>query len=304
MRNLIIIPIVQFSSFVGTHYLDHGGAAQYAENQLRQIFANLTANVYCNPHTSRNTEDLVDQVRYKILECFHTTTDEYSVIFTSGATAALKLLGENFNFGVENNGDFMYLRDNHTSVLGMREIVTTHNIKCVERSDFLSGAVRQTINNERQANNLLVFPAQCNFNGFKYPLDVVGDIQKNHSNTYVCVDAASFVATNDLNLTENPADYVSISFYKIFGYPTGLGALLVSKRGEKVLEKRYYGGGTVKIALSDDTGWHQKRDPLHERCVNICNFSNLKTSYVLLSVFQNGGRNNILSIYHLTAEWV
>lgn len=266
MITLILILFDFF--FSGIHYLDHGGATQYAESQMQRIFNNLTTNVYSNPHTSKNTEDLVDQVRYKILECFHTTTDEYSVIFTSGATAALKTLGENFDFGDNNDGDFIYVRDIHTSVLGMREIVATQNIRCVERDNLLNKDFLETMKDEAHANNLLVFSAQCNFNGFKYPLSLVEDIQNNSDNTYVCVDAASFFATNDLNLANHPADFVSLSFYKIFGYPTGLGALLVSRRGETKLKKRYYGGGTVKIALSDVSGWHQKRDPLHERLVS------------------------------------
>jgi molybdenum cofactor sulfurtransferase len=49
-----------------------------------------------------------------------------------------------------------------------------------------------------------------------------------------------------------------------YRYPTGLGALLVSERGAKVLQKKFYGGGTVKIAMSSEN-WHQKRDSLHER---------------------------------------
>ena len=43
----------------------------------------------------------------------------------------------------------------------------------------------------------------------------------------VLLDAAAFVPTQPLDLRQYPADFVTISFYKIFGYPTGLGALLV-----------------------------------------------------------------------------
>lgn len=46
----------------------------------------------------------------------------------------------------------------------------------------------------------------------------------------VMLDAAAFVPTQPLDLTQFPADFVSISFYKMFGYPTGLGALLVCCR--------------------------------------------------------------------------
>ena len=35
---------------------------------------------------------------FRILEHFGTTGEDYSVIFTSGATAALKLLAESFRF--------------------------------------------------------------------------------------------------------------------------------------------------------------------------------------------------------------
>lgn len=237
---------------------------------MHQICSNLVSNVYCNPHTSKSTEDLVDQVRYKILKCFNTTSDEYSVIFTSGATASLKLIAETFDFGA--HGSFSYLRDNHTSVLGMREIVKTKNIVCVERDQFLSGKFHQA--SKYNGNSLVVYSAQCNFSGFKYPLNAIRRFQTSdervcieQSNRYVCLDAAAFVPTNFLDLNKFRPDFVCISFYKMFGYPTGLGALIVSRRGGKMLNKSYYGGGTVKISLSNASGWHLKRDLIHERYI-------------------------------------
>lgn len=236
---------------------------------MQQIYSNLISNIHCNPHTSKLTEDLIDQVRYKILKCFNTTSDEYAVIFTSGATASLKLVAETFHFDNASTSSFLYLRDNHTSVLGMREIVKTKNITCIERDYFLNGKFS---NASQNGNSLLVFPAQCNFNGFKYPLDAIrrfqtsnGNVSVSESNRYVCLDAAAFVSTNGLDLNKWRPDFVCISFYKMFGYPTGLGALIVSKRGEQMLNKQYYGGGTVKISMSNGSRWHQKRDLIHER---------------------------------------
>lgn len=245
--------------------MDHAGATQYSEKQITRIFAHFTKNLYCNPHTSKATEDLIDQVRYKILSSFNTTTDEYSVVFTCGATAALKLLAETFDFNNEEPGCFRYLRDNHTSILGLREIVDTKNISCIERDDLLNGSFVKEASTQF-GNSLCVFPAQCNFNGFKYPLDLIDRIQNAGSNNwYVCLDAASFAAASFLDLNKYRPDFVCLSFYKLFGYPTGLGALLVRKRAEDVVKKKYYGGGTVKIALSDSSGWHQKRDGISER---------------------------------------
>lgn len=252
--------------------MDHAGATQYAEQQMQEIYSNLVTNVHCNPHTSKATEDLIDQVRYRILHSFNTTTDDYSVIFTSGATSSLKILAESFDFSNNDSGVgyFGYLRDNHTSVLGMREIVKTDNINCIEFSEFMKNQFDKT--KDINGNSLYVYPAQCNFSGFKYPLKAIEAIQTvnntvniENSNRYVCLDAACFVSTNKLDLSKWRPDYLCLSFYKIFGYPTGLGALIVSRRGENVLRKTFYGGGTVKISLSNSTGWHCKRDELHER---------------------------------------
>ncbi|CRK87434.1 CLUMA_CG001235, isoform A [Clunio marinus] len=239
----------------GEHKIYHAGTALYGENQIKEITEKLTSNFYCNPHTSRTTENIIDQVRYRILKHFNAAFEDYSVIFTSGATGALKLVGETFQF--TENDSFYYLTDSHTSVLGMREIVGTENIIPLTKQELLDKALK--LNHP----GLITFPAKCNYNGFKYPLEI---IEKFHDDPqmFVCLDAASFVSTNHLDLGRYKPDYVCISFYKIFGYPTGLGALIVSKRGEERLKKKYYGGGTVKIALTR-TNWHQNRDPIHER---------------------------------------
>ena len=66
---------------------------------------------------------------------------------------------------------------------------------------------------------------------------------------YVLLDAASYVSTNQLDLQSVQPDFVSVSFYKIFGYPTGIGALLVKRSALNVLTKKYFGGGTVDMNL-------------------------------------------------------
>ena len=87
-----------------------------------------------------------------------------------------------------------------------------------------------------------------NFNGRKYPLSWIQMLQS--SSHLVLLDAASFVSTNTLDLSSVKPDFVVISFYKMFGYPTGLGALLIKNSSSFVLERRdYFGGGTVDLAL-------------------------------------------------------
>ena len=51
---------------------------------------------------------------------------------------------------------------------------------------------------------------------------------------------------NDVHLLQ------ALSFYKIFGYPTGLGALLVRRSAMPLLAgKLYFGGGTVAVSCAD-----------------------------------------------------
>lgn len=142
--------------------------------------------------------------------------------------------------------------------------------ECLARRSIAERPKNET---NSMANCLFVYPAQCNFSGTKYSLDWIEHVKNGALNEitrrkcadwYVVLDAASFAATNDLNLSQYRPDFVPISFYKLFGYPCGLGALLVRRTSEHLLKKRYYGGGTVLLALSYRNRM-VPRPQLHER---------------------------------------
>lgn len=138
------------------------------------------------------------------------------------------------------------------------------NSKCVTlREAFAKLEDTPYEQNEKNvdSNSLFIYPAQCNFSGTKYPLDWIERVQSGHLNGikgprskrwFVLLDAANFAGTNYLNLTTYKPDFVTFSFYKIFGYPTGVGALLVKNESGGVLGKKYYGGGTVLMALAKE----------------------------------------------------
>ena len=81
------------------------------------------------------------------------------------------------------------------------------------------------------------------------------------------MDAASLASTTALELShaDSSPDFVTISFYKIFGLPD-LGALLVQKRHFPLLQRRrYFGGGTVEMVTSRPYAWHAlKQGRIHE----------------------------------------
>jgi molybdenum cofactor sulfurtransferase len=95
-------------------------------------------------------------------------------------------------------------------------------------------------------HNLLAYPAQSNFTGVQHSLNWIARAQA--AGWDVLLDAAAFVPTNRLDLTEWHPDFVTLSFYKIFGYPTGVGALLARKRALAKLVRPWFAGGTITVA--------------------------------------------------------
>ncbi len=95
-------------------------------------------------------------------------------------------------------------------------------------------------------DNLFAYPAQSNFSGVKHPLDLVARAQTKGWD--VLLDAAAFVPTNRLDLTAVQPDFVTVSFYKMFGYPTGVGALLIRRSVFAKLKRPWFAGGTINFA--------------------------------------------------------
>lgn len=239
----------------GQVYLDYTGGGLYASSQLKQHFDLLEESVFGNPHSSNPSSlamtERVDRAREYVLEFFNAPPDEYLAIFTSNASEALKLLGESYPFGV---GDrYVLTFDNHNSVNGIREFAASRGA----RVDYIPvqpgemridrDALRLLLEEADPAqNNLFAYPAQSNFSGVKHPLDLIAEARERGWD--VLLDAAAFVPTNPLDLSEYRPDFVAISFYKMFGFPTGVGALIARKDKLKKLIRPWFAGGTITIA--------------------------------------------------------
>ncbi|KAI7745708.1 hypothetical protein M8C21_022185 [Ambrosia artemisiifolia] len=282
-KNIDEIRATEFKRLDGTVYLDHAGATLYSELQLEAVFKDLTTTVYGNPHSQSSsslaTSDIIEDARNQVLKLCNASPKEYKCIFTSGATAALKLVGEAFPWS--NQSTFMYTIENHNSVLGIREYALNNGAAALA-IDFKEAAepssikvLHHPIQKRSEATvldkqptgeiyNLFAFPSECNFSGAKFNLDLIDIIKEDsekllegsqhcRGNWMVLLDAAKGCSTDPPNLSTYKADFVVMSFYKVdlFGYPTGLGALLVRNEAAKLLKKSYFGGGTVAASIAD-----------------------------------------------------
>jgi selenocysteine lyase/cysteine desulfurase len=239
----------------GHVYLDYTGGGLYAESQLREHMALLHDNVFGNPHstnpTSATMTELVERARRSVLRYFNASPDEYCAIFTPNASGALKLVGEAYPFAP---GDqYVLIFDNHNSVNGIREFarsggaefryvpVTLPDMR-VDEAD-LAAALDLA---RPGGHNLFAYPAQSNFSGVHHPLEWIERAQAQGWD--VLLDAAAFVPTNRLDLSRWRPDFVSLSFYKMFGYPTGVGCLLARRDALARLRRPWFAGGTITVA--------------------------------------------------------
>lgn len=247
----------------GHVYLDYTGAGLYADSQLAEHLALLREGVFGNPHsanpTSAAASELVEEARAAVLAFFRADPAEYDAIFTPNATGALRLVGEAYPFGA---GDrFLLTFDNHNSVNGIREFARAHGAE----TTYVPSVAPELRVDEGQldrylaetggaGHDLFAFPAQSNFSGVQHPLEW---IERAHAHGWdVLLDAAAFAPTNRLDLSAVHPDFVCLSFYKLFGWPTGVGALIARRDALAKLERPWFSGGTI-VAAFVQREWYQ-----------------------------------------------
>ncbi len=205
-----------------------------------------------------------------------------------GPAAALKLVGDCFPWGA--GSTFMYLRDNHNSLVGIREVAAGAGAcweavdvafshpssgetgggsrgcwvlqKCStgqqqqqqqeeERGDEEVGAHERHSSKPNSGNqpslpdHLFAYPAESNFHGARYDPALASAVKQGtlplaHGGAgnaaalpagrwFVLVDAAKAAASGLPDLSAHPADFVALSYYKMFGYPTGERACMMCR---------------------------------------------------------------------------
>jgi selenocysteine lyase/cysteine desulfurase len=233
----------------GLAYLDYTGAALYPASLVRRDARRLATRVLGNPHSesapSIASTDALDEARRLTLRLLDADPDEYDVAFTANATAAVRILAEAFPF--TSRSRLVLSADNHNSVNGLRVAASKRRaaIQYIGLDDDLRPVNPMPWLPPAAQPSLFAYPAQSNFSGVRHSLEWVAAAQQRGYR--VLLDAAAFVPTKALSLSRVPADFVAVSFYKVFGYPTGVGALVARRGALTALRRRYFGGGTVEF---------------------------------------------------------
>jgi molybdenum cofactor sulfurtransferase len=304
-------------------YLDHAGCTIPSKLMLKSIFnETLQTSPLVNPHSNPSSSIKINQIRNQILNHFNISCHQYDVIFTSGTTASLKLVGECFPF--DDNNIFAYPSNAHTSLLGLRSYAK--NCVCISNESLQQYVPNQPSNSaynnnnnnninqfedikeekdknlqckikRQESYNLLSVVGECNFSGSKLDLlNISKDIHKkkglgwlnsalncnnvksststentnidNNNHWLWLFDAAKLAGTSPIDISSIPfldrPNFITISFYKIFGYPSGLGALIIRRDSSNILNKKYYGGGAIQMA-SAEVDYNLPKFEIHDR---------------------------------------
>jgi selenocysteine lyase/cysteine desulfurase len=267
----------------GHVYLDYAGAGLPAQAQLAAHADRMRGRCFGNPHSenpaSAASTELIERARLAVLAHFNAPPEEYAAIFTPNATGACRLVGESYPFGPRTR--LVLTWDNHNSVNGIREFaasrgaITQYVPFCSPELRVDDDAIRQALIQPRPGplstawrmarsrvtpraaapgrRGLLAYPAQSNFSGVQHPLHWITTA---HEHGYdVLLDAAAYVPSNRLDLSVVKPDFVPVSWYKVFGYPTGVGCLIARREALGRLRRPWFAGGSVYIA-SVQAGWH------------------------------------------------
>ena len=245
----------EYPALASHTYLDFTAAGLYSLSQITRHFEFLKSHLLGNPHSTNPSSSIateyVSRARRAILRFFNASPDEYEVVFTGNASQALKLVGESYPFGP--GGRFLLTFDNHNSVNGIREFARVRGATATyvpvvlpEMRVDQAELWRNLAIPRSGEHDLFAYPAQSNFSGVQHPLEWIAEAQAKGWD--VLLDAAAFTATSRLDLSRWKPDFVVQSFYKMFGYPTGIGCLLARKIALAKLRRPWFSGGTITVA--------------------------------------------------------
>ncbi|KAH8763839.1 pyridoxal phosphate-dependent transferase [Hyaloscypha finlandica] len=254
-------------------YLDYTGSGLDAYAQRSAHDERLASTLCGNPHSANPTSEvathLIEQARAKILAHLRASPDEYAVIFTPNATGAARLVGEAYPFSRRTR--LILSADNHNSVNGLREFAHRSHTRTVyvptQPPELrIDTAVLKRVLRRRspwatlfgpgtaRRRGLFAYPAQSNFSGVRHPLSWVRLAQKQGYD--VLLDAAAYLPTGNLDLSIVQPEFLIVSWYKLFGYPTGVGCLIAKRSALARMSRPWFSGGTIK-AVAVGVRWHE-----------------------------------------------
>ncbi|KAI0316439.1 pyridoxal phosphate-dependent transferase [Amylostereum chailletii] len=251
----------------GDVYMDAMGGALYPAMLVRAHMAFLEGAVLGSTHSESRSSLLstahAAAARAAVLEHFNAPPGS-KVVFTANASAALKLVGETFPFGP--GSTYLLPEDAHNSVHGIRQFAASAGAEVVyipgrkgrggvDVAKARDAIVRHAPRAGRPAlfaltglSNLTNTPRTLRLPRRRPPAHTDTLLALAHAHGYLTLlDAAALAPTSALDMRAARVDALAVSFYKMFGFPTGVGALVLGPGVGEWLVGPWFAGGTVDV---------------------------------------------------------
>ena len=273
---------------LGIAYLDFAASGLHAASQAAAYGDLLAHGLFGNPHSehqpSRDSMAAIDAARTALLAAIGLSADDCAICFTANTSAAIKLVAEAYPFDPKRG--LVLSQDNHNSVNGVREYARAAGAPVAVLP--LTAELRLDDPEARLAalpecdGGLLAFPAQSNFSGVKHPMSLAAAAKARGYD--VLIDAAGLSPGGCAELHACSADFIALSFYKLFGLPTGVGVLIARHEALARLRRPWFAGGTVDF-VSVELDRHQLQagpEGFHDGTPNFLGIAAVPSGFALL----------------------
>ncbi|KAF8324448.1 pyridoxal phosphate-dependent transferase [Cantharellus anzutake] len=293
-------------------YLDYTGASLYPKSLVENHARLMKRAVFGNPHSASPSSEmssrLASEARLAVLSFFDADPNEYTVIFTSNASNALRIVGESYPYFPDHSHLILPL-DAHNSVNGLREYAFAGGAHVSYTPLF--GDIAQTLAALPRLTSpnpgLFALTGQSNVSGYKYDLEILNLVKKLYGFDTL-LDAAALAPTTRISLRSlgNSVDAMAISLYKMIGYPTGVGALVARSTFLTKLKKRWFSGGSVRIVQVPGIGrlLHDHHERWEDGTINFLSLSAVKPALDLLNSYSVYLPSRLALLMHFTLSYL
>ncbi|PWZ00120.1 PLP-dependent transferase [Testicularia cyperi] len=257
-------------------YLDYTGGCLYPRSLVDKHTKWLNDTVAGNPHStspaSLASSAATEQARLDLLRFFDADPEVYDVVWTNNASAGFRIVGDAYNW---TNKTAIIPRDAHNSLNSLAlqakhrggkfefvELVTDPLLpeidgtldtqQMIELLDQGAADQSESLSSALSSPGMVFFTGQSNITGQKLDYSLIHHAASKGWD--IGLDAAALAPTTRISLSRGLADkvdYMVVSLYKIMGWPTGVGALILKKSLYPSLSGKhtFFGGNIVGITM-------------------------------------------------------
>ncbi len=239
-------------------YLDNGATTQKPQavlNRIMHYYQYENANVHRGVHWLSERATLVyEQSRNKVKQ-FVGGSDEYSLVFTRGATEAINLVAHGLGQSHLKPGDeiVISLLEHHSNWVPWQQLAyqVGARLKVIPLQEDGSCDLQAYADMLSEKTALVAITHVSNTLGTVNPIkDMI--ISAHEVGAQVLVDGVQAVPHKAVNVSDLDADYYVFSGHKMYA-PMGIGALVAKKDALAALPPYQTGGGMIRTVALETT---------------------------------------------------